>query len=260
MTLTRWKNYSIVRPLPRGGIADLYVARDPAGTRVLLRFLRREYLRKRRIRRCFISGGKILSKLDHPGIVKLIDRGRDRGRPYMVLAHIDAPTLRDLIGHQDALLRTHPLRLLMNIAAPLSHLHVCGFLHLDLKPENLLVKRDASVTLVDFDLAMPRRRRPVHLRELSGTLAYLSPEALSDRRVDVQSDIYSFGVLAYEILTGQKPFSPDQPRTRPPRNPRQLNDTIPEAIARIVRKCLAPSPEDRYPSTSIILKDMKSLL
>ncbi len=269
MTLREFEGYSIVRKLPGGGMSHLHLALDGQQQRVVIRVLREEYLRDRRLKRSFLRGQKILAGLRHPNIVKLIDVGTANDAPYMILDYIESKNLRELIGMKSALLTQNILSLMRQLAAGLFHIHTHGFLHLDIKPENVLVEEDGHVSIIDFDLALKIKDGQVRMKHLPGTFAYLAPETLSKRVVDERSDIYSFGVMCNEMLSYHKPFeAPTLELARaaqinPKSNAQPLssyNQEIPTALETIVLKCLANQPDDRYPSMSLVVKDLEAVV
>lgn len=269
MTLREFAGYTIVRDLTGGGMAHLFVARDPQQARVVVRVLKDNYLRDRQAHKRFLHAAEVLAKLRHPNIVRLLRTGREGDVPFMVLEYVEGRNLRDLILHRDALLTRHPLPLIRQMAAALYHVHASGFLHLDFKPENLIVRADGHVVLVDFDLAIERGTGAVRLREVPGTPAYIAPEVLTERAVDERADIFSFGVTAYEVLCFHKPFeapTAEQARAlqidpRMPATPlEKYNPNVPAALRAIVLKCLAKPLEARYPSMSLVVKDLEAIL
>lgn len=269
MTGQEFAGYSITRRLGSGGMTYLYVGVDGQHHRVVIRRLKPDYLRDRRIRGIFAHGAEILAKLHHPNVVRLIKYGALQDEPYMILEYVESRNLRELILHRDPLLTQNTLSLMRQMAAALSYVHVTGFIHLDFKPENLIVRNDGLVVLVDFDLAMERPSKPVRMNPLPGTFAYLPPETLARNTVDDQADIYAFGVTCYEMLTGHKPFEgvtvDDSKRMQmdPNVQPRRLklhNVNVPPAMEQLIFKCLARRPEERYPSMSLVLKYLETMV
>lgn len=269
MTTREFAGFSIVRNLAGGGMTRLYVALDGQQNRVVIRTLTDEYAKRWGARRGFFHSAEVLQKLDHPGIVKLIKTGYEGRIPYMVLEFVDSRTLRDLILYRDALMTQNVLSLMRQMAAILFHIHNSGYLHLDFKPENILVRADGTVVLIDFDLAIRRKKRPVKIKVLPGTPSYIAPETLTKHLVDEGSDIYSFGVTCYEMLTYHKPFEGDKielvraaqvdPNV-PPTRLRHHNPSVPAALEQLVLKCLAKQPSDRYPSMSLVIRDLEAII
>jgi len=269
MNTREFAGYSIVRNLAGGGMTRLFVALDSAQNRVVVRHLLEQWAKYRKFRKSFFHGAEVLAKLNHPHIVKLIKTGYEGKLPYMVLEYVESRTLRDLILYRDPLLSQNVLSLMRQMAAALFHIHAQGYLHLDWKPENILVRPDGHVVVIDFDLAVKSKRRPVRIKEIPGTPSYIAPETLTRRMVDERSDIYSLGVTFYEMLTYHKPFEGDkieQVRAAqvdpniPPTRPRQYAPSVPAAMESLVLKCLAKQPDNRYPSISLVIRDLEAML
>lgn len=260
--------YRIIRSIFKGGMTDLYVATDSSESRVVIRSLKKQYAQDRRIRKNFLHGAKVLSRLNHPHIVHLLDYGKSGGMPYMILEYIESRTLRDLLIQRDPLLTQNTLSLMRQIADALNHLHAQGYVHLDVKPENLLVTPEGQVVLIDFDLVIKRPKYPVRLKEYPGTPAYVAPEILTTRRADERADIYSFGVTVYEMVAFRKPFERntlDESRIAqidPAVPPTPLNNHCvnpPAPLASLIGKCLAKDPDSRYPSMSLVVKQLEAI-
>lgn len=269
MTGQEFAGYAITRRMAAGGMTYLYVGVDHAQQRVVIRRLKPEYLRDRRIRASFMHGAEILAKIHHPNVVRLLKASVQLDEPYQVLEYVESRNLRELITRHEPLLKDNTLSLMRQMAAALSCVHLAGYLHLDFKPENLIVRNDGLVVLVDFDLAMERKPKPIKLSPLPGTFAYLPPETLTRSTVDDQTDIYSFGVTCYEMLTGHKPFegvTPEDSRRMqldpgiPPKRLRVHGATVPPAMEALIFKCLAHVPEARYPSISLVLRDLETMI
>ena len=250
-------------------MTDLYVARDSNQQRVVIRTPKEEYARNRSFMKSFAENARILGHLDHPNIVRCREVGRANNRPYAVLDYAEARTVRQLIITRSPFLSDNALSLIRQVAAAMHGIHHQGFLHLDIKPENLLVQDDGHVLLIDFDLARPRKSRPFKVRNLPGTPAYLPPEAIRLRLLDERVDIYSFGVTAYEMITFHKPYEAKTTEggTRSPARlddqpipMRRFNPKAPEALEKVISKCLAKNPDSRYPATSLIIKDLEAIL
>lgn len=269
MTTREFAGYPIVRNLAVGGMTRLYVGLDAQQNRVVIRCLDPgrglRWLNKRR----FFKSAEILAKLNHPHIVKLFRTGIEGDTPFMVLEFVDAKTLRDLILYRDPLLTDHVIPLMLQLAETLLFIHNSGYLHLDVKPENILVRPDVHLVLLDFDLAVPIKRWFKKVRQMPATPAYAAPELQLQRIATEASDVYAFGVTAYEMLTFHKPFEGDKielvraaqldPNT-PPTRPRQHNPKISAGLENLVLKCLAKNPNDRYPSMSLIIRELKALI
>lgn len=250
-------------------MTELYVARDARQKRVVVRLLREEYARNRRIRKNFIRGAQLLEDIKHPNIVRACRHGCHDGCYYMVLEYIEAPNLRDLILQRAPVLQEHPLCIFKQLAESLLYLHNLGILHLDIKPENILLTDDRKLYLIDFDLCQPYKGKPVKLPDLPGTPSYLAPETMRTHKATEQTDIYAMGTVCYEIVTGHKPYTYgtiEQERAAQlspnvlPDPPSRYRSDLPAPLCDLLLKCLAKDPAQRYPSASIILKDLKAML
>jgi len=260
--------YQIRDRIARGGMADIFLAQDRSDQYVVVRRLREDLAKKWAVVRQFNWGNSIVTQLNHVNIIRYIDAGKsDKGLPYVVLEYVDGPNLRELIVNDFPTVKHRMMQILLGMAAALNHVHERGLLHLDFKPENLLMPRDFSVKLIDFDLCVRKGDRPVKLRKIAGTPAYLSPEMLEKKPVDERTDIFSFGVAAYEVLTGRKPVQGNSVHEiyqaymnleEEIRKPREINEEIPIKLERFILKCLAKDAEQRYPFMSLVLRDLRS--
>jgi len=253
-----------------GGMADIWVATDPEGKSYALRRLHGRLRFSFVARRRFLRGCQILSKIhQHDYVIKYLEHGKISGALYCLMEYVEGSNLKQLFARSDPMLQENIGNILIDMAVALEHVHDSGFVHLDFKPENVLVTRNANVRLVDFDLALPRPEKPTKRSKNPGTPAYMAPELLQRQEFDHRADIFAYGVTAYECLTGQKPFAGDTPdeilRNVLGRNdafisPRQLNADIPFALEKAILKCLEREPDKRYPITSVLVHDLKGAL
>ena len=253
-----------------GGMAEIWVATDAEGHTFALRKLhdklRLNFLAKRR----FFRGCEILSKIhNHEGVIQYFEHGKIRGLPYCLMEYVEGSNLKMLLHNGDPLLHEHIANILIDMAVGLEHVHDSGFMHLDFKPENVLVTRNANVRLVDFDLARPKPEKPEKVSKNPGTPAYMAPEQLRRQPYDHRADIFAYGVTAYELLTGQKPFPGDTPdeilrrqldRTTGFPTPRQLNQDIPANLEKAILKALERDPDKRHPIMSVLVHELKTVL
>jgi eukaryotic-like serine/threonine-protein kinase len=261
--------YSITRRLANGGLTNIAVGLDAAQQRVLIRRLRPEFSGDRRMRAIFQHGAEVLAKLRHPNVVRFIKAGAVQDQLYSVVEYVDGMSMRELILQRSQLLKMNPLPMLRQMAAALGYVHLAGFLHLDFKPENIIIRNDGHVVLIDFDLAIERKPKPIRLHPLPGTFAYMPPESITKELVDDQTDIYSLGVTAYEMLTGHKPYEGVtvedshrlqlNPNVRP-KSLRLHNVNVCPALDRFIFKCLAQQQSDRYPSMSLVQRDLETMV
>jgi serine/threonine protein kinase len=264
---TTFAGYTILERINRGGMADIYLAADQSGQRFVMRILLPALRFHWTSRRRFRWGCEVESQLQHPNIVRCIRYGSFRGSLYAVLEHVDGPNLKERILRADPLLVEHRLRLLVGMASGLAHVHERGFLHLDFKPENVLVGKNAEPKILDFDLSVLRPAEPKRAAKLSGTPAYLAPEQILGQPVDERADIFAFGLTAYETVTGKKPITGEtiqqvirkyanfEEHVKPPR---VHTPDLAHNLERIILKCLERDVARRYPSMALVVRDLQS--
>ncbi len=218
----------------------------------------------------FRAGCEMLKKIPvHENLIRYLDHGRTAGRDYMLLEYVEGANLRELMIKGDTQMQDNLAELLIDMASALAHVHASGFMHLDYKPENLMISRGGRVLLCDFDTAQPIPNSPIKLPKKSGTPIYMPPEIVNGWGCDQRADIYSFAVTAYELLTRIKPFEGQTPKEMlrnqmdPKyriRKPRDFNDGIPILLENMLLKCLSYLPENRYPYMAHIKRDLHKSL
>ena len=251
--------------LNSGGMADIWLVSDARGKIFALRRLKKELRFSFTARRRFTRGNEILAKLSGcENIVGYVEHGSD----YLLMDYVEAENLKLLIARQDPVLTENVAQILIDAATGLQDVHEGGYMHLDFKPENVLVSRNGAVRLIDFDMAQPLPEKPVKFSKNPGTPGYMAPEQLQRAGIDGRADIFAYGVSAYELLTSKKPFPGDSPgeilaaqlRPEGPVRPRELNPEIPPALEQVVLRCLEREPERRYPFTSVLLREVQQAL
>jgi serine/threonine-protein kinase len=253
-----------------GGMADIWLATDarqkPFALRLMHERLRFDFMARRR----FLRGCEILSKVgDHESIISYVEHGKVKGQLYLAMEYIEASNLKELYARHDPVMLEHIAQILIDMALALEHMHENGFMHLDFKPENVLVTPNGKVRLVDFDLAQPIPEKPKKLTKKNpGTPAYMAPEQLLSQPISHQVDMFSYGVAAYELLTNQKPFPGESAAEILQRQldrtqfltPRQLNPDIPLPLEGIILRCLESDPGSRYPFIGMMARELQSVL
>ena len=248
---TLGRRYELVTCIARGGMATVFRAHDRQLDRVVaVKVPRPEFARDPRFSEQFRREALAAARLGHPNVVTVYDSGVDRDLPYIVMEHVTGRTLRDLLDAQGRLEPQTAAELLAGVAAALDHAHHAGIVHLDVKPENVLLTSD-TVKVADFGLVRAARARPEYA--LAGTAQYIAPEVLRGGLVDGRADIYALGVVAYECLTGHAPFDgPDREEVAqrhlaervPP--PSRLVPELPAALDYAVLVATDPDPQRRY--------------
>jgi len=253
-----------------GGMADIWLATDEKQKPYALRRMHERLRFNFTARRRFVRGAEILSKIHaHDGIIGYVEHGKISGLMYLLMDYVEASNLKELYAQHDPVLLEHIAQILIDMAAGLEHMHENGYMHLDFKPENVLVTRNANVKLVDFDLAQPIPEKPKKASKKNpGTPAYMAPEQLLGQPISHRVDIFSFGVAAYELLTNQKPFPGDTPgeilKKQMDRSdfvpPRQYNPDMPAALEKVILRCLEAEPERRYPFVGMMARELQAAL
>jgi DNA helicase-2/ATP-dependent DNA helicase PcrA len=276
-------HYRIVEPIGAGGMGAVYKAYDNKLQRtVALKLLPSEYVSQQDRRRRFFQEARAASALNHPHILTIYEVGEDEGRPYIAMEYIQGQTLRDKIKTNGLKLK-ETLDIAIQIASGLARAHDSGIIHRDLKPENLMLSRDGYAKILDFGLAKlvaERERALVADSEqktlvlgvqtesgtLLGTVNYMAPEQLLGQRVDRRCDVFSFGVVLCEMLTGTAPFVHDNRIDtmhailhRDPRFPSDGRPELPFDLQRILAKTLAKTPKDRYQTIDELAEELKAL-
>lgn len=268
-TPRRLGRFSLHELINSGGMADTWLVTDSAGRLYALRLLHERLRYSFIARRRFFRGCKILSKIhQHRFIIGYYEHGKIDGRPYLLMEYVEGVNLKLLLARRDPLLTENVAQILIDMAIGLEHMHESGFMHLDFKPENVMVTRTGEVRLVDFDLARPIPKKPKRIRKNPGTPAYMAPEQLTGKPVDHRVDVFAYGVTAYEIVTGQKPFPGIEPADILKKQldragfatPRQLNPDVPPALEKIILKCLETDPDKRYLFMSVLVHELESAL
>jgi serine/threonine protein kinase len=253
----------------RGGMAEIWLATDQQNRPYALRRMQKTGVFDFASKKRFLRGCEIHSKIHHHElIIGYIEHGKIDGTPYLLMDYVEGENLKVLQNLADESLSDHVGNILIDMAMALEHMHDCGFMHLDFKPENVMISRNVNVRLIDFDLAQPIPKGNLKLSKMPGTPSYMAPEQLRKEGIDHRVDIFAFGVTAYELLTGVKPFPGETPDEvlrqqldmhflRPPRD---VNPQIPLALERTILKCLERDPNKRHPIMSTLVLELKSAL
>lgn len=251
-------------------MADIWLATDARNKAYALRLMHPRLRFSFTARRQFVRGCEILSKItDHEGIIGYVEHGKINGQLYLLMEYVEAANLKELYARHDPVLLEHVAQILIDAAVALEHMHENGFMHLDFKPENVLVTRNGKVRLVDFDLAQPIPAQPKKMSKKNpGTPAYMAPEQLLGQPISNRVDIFSYGAAAYELLTNQKPFPGDSPAEILKRQldrssfvtPREFNPDLPLALEKVLMRCLETQPEERYPFMGVMVRELQAAL
>ena len=258
--------YTLVELLGSGGMAEVYLAHDEVLDRdVALKILRHQYADDEQFVERFRREARSAAGLSHPNIVSIYDQGRSEdGAYYIAMEFVPQGTLKERISRYGALDPDAAAGVALQIADALQAAHEKGVIHRDIKPQNVLVTRTGDVKVTDFGIARAASSTVTATSAVLGTAGYMSPEQAMGKPVRPQSDLYSLGVVLYEMLTGELPYSAENPVAlsmkhvnEPPRSPREVNPEIPEALDVLTVKLLAKNPEDRYASAAELIDDLE---
>src|ERR671915_227681 len=258
--------YDVVRPLGSGGMGEVYLARDRVlGRDVALKVLRKQYAGDDEFAERFKREAMSAASLSHPNIVQVYDRGEtEEGASYIAMEYVPGGTLKERISKEGPLEAADAAALGAQVAEALGAAHDRGMVHRDIKPQNVLLAARGGAKVADFGIARAGSSATIsRTGSVMGTAGYMSPEQALSKSATPESDLYSLGVVLYEALTGELPYTADNPIAvsmkhvnEPLRPPVQLNTRIPRGMNALVTKLLAKDPEDRYADADELADDL----
>jgi len=257
--------YEILEKIGTGGMAVVYKAKCHRLNRlVAIKILKSELAEDEDFRRRFNAESQAVAQLSHPNIVSVYDVSKGGDVEYIVMELIDGITLKQYMEKRGQLNWRESLHFITQIMRGLSHAHSRGIVHRDIKPQNIMVLRDGSVKVADFGIACLENSAQTLTQEALGSVHYISPEQARGDRTDARSDIYSAGVVLYEMLTNRLPFEGDsavsvaiQHLSSIPLAPREINPDIPRPLELICMKAMAPDLDRRYASADDMIADLE---
>ncbi len=274
---TTLSHYRVVSKLGAGGMGEVYLAQDTKLDRkVAIKFLHEEFSKDTDKLNRFIQEAKAASALNHPNILTVYEIGEVNGKNYIATELIDGETLRQHLSHEESLPLNTILKIGVQVAEALSAAHQAGIIHRDIKPENIMLRKDGYAKVLDFGLAKlsepgaiatgsedaTRARVNTTPGMVMGTVSYMSPEQAGGKATDARTDIWSLGVVLYEMLSGKVPFTGETVNhtivsvleKEPP-----LLEKVPAELQRIVRKSMTKDVDMRYQTAHDLLIDLKNL-
>ncbi len=260
--------YELKKRIGVGGMADVYRAYDRTeGRDVAVKILKNEYTRNDEFLQRFKNESKAVSMLSHPNIVKVLDVGFNDDIRFIVMEYIDGVTLKDYMELQKKLDWKEASHFIIQILRALGHAHDRGIIHRDIKPQNIMMFEDGTIKVMDFGIARFTYELGITATaQTIGSVHYISPEQACGKMTDGASDIYSVGILLYEMLTGTKPFDEENPLTVAlmqmndlPQMPRSINPDISEGMQEIILRAIEKDPADRYRSAREMIRDIEQL-
>ncbi|MCI9406324.1 MAG: Stk1 family PASTA domain-containing Ser/Thr kinase [Oscillospiraceae bacterium] len=257
--------YEVLQLVGVGGMANVYKARDIIDERLTaVKVLREEYASNEEFVRRFKNESKAIAALNHPNIVKVYDVSFSDKMQSIVMEYIDGITLKDYIDQQKIIRWKEAVHFAVQILRALQHAHDKGIVHRDIKPQNIMLLQDGTIKVMDFGIARFARSQIATITDKAiGSVHYISPEQARGEKTDEKTDLYSVGVMLFEMLTGQLPFTADsavsvaiQQIQSKPKRPRELNPSIPEGLEQITMKAMQKDPARRYQSAAEMLRDI----
>ncbi len=258
--------YELLELIGVGGMADIYKAKDVTEDRtVAVKILKNEFAASEDFLRRFRNESKAIALLSHPNIVKIFDVGFTDKIQYIVMEYIDGITLTEYIARQGVLKWRDAVHFTTQVLRALQHAHDRGIVHRDVKSQNVMLLSDGTIKVMDFGIARFNRETDKTMSEKAiGSVHYISPEQARGEMTDEKSDIYSVGVMLYEMLTGEKPFDGENPVSiaikhmqMTPKKITEINSSIPEGLEEITIKAMQKEPSKRYQTAGEMIKDIE---
>ena len=261
--------YEIIKTIGEGGMANVYLANDTILDRkVAIKVLRGDLSQDEKFIRRFKREALSVSNLSHPNIVEVYDVGEEDGNYYIVMEYIDGKTLKQLLQKRGALTLNEVIDIMSQLTDGLAHAHEAYIIHRDIKPQNIMIEDNGLVKITDFGIAMALNSTQLtQTNSVMGSVHYLPPEQANGKGCTVKSDIYSLGILMYELLIGSVPYKGENAveialkhmKEKLP-SIRKQNPTIPQSVENIVLKATAKNPKNRYDNVRDMYNDLKVAL
>lgn len=261
--------YLVIRAIGEGGMANVYLAHDTILDRdVAIKVLRGDLSDDEKFVRRFQREAISASSLSHPNIVEMYDVGEDNGRYFIVMEYVPGKTLKSLIKRRGALTIPEVLDIMMQLTSAIAHAHASYIIHRDIKPQNVLILDDGMVKITDFGIAMALNSNELtQTNSVMGSVHYLPPEQANGSGSTIKSDIYSLGIMMYELLTGKLPFKGEnaveiaiKQMKEPIPSVCKKNPEIPQSIENIILKACAKNPKNRYENVLEMREDLESCM
>lgn len=262
--------YELIENIGEGGMAIVYKARDNKLNRlVAVKILKKEFTDNEDIAQKFKREATAIAKLSDPNIVNVLDVGHEEenNMDYFVMEYVDGKTLKDIIIYNGKLGYSIAIDIAIQVAKALECAHKNNIIHRDVKPQNILVTENGDVKVTDFGIAKSSTASTItNTTTIMGSAHYLSPEQAKGTFIDLRSDMYSLGIVLYEMVTGRLPFEGESPVTialkhiqEEPRSPKDINSSIPESINQLINKSISKDPINRYQNSRELIVDLQKI-
>lgn len=260
--------YRIVEKIASGGMADVYLGDDlKLEIKIAIKILHESYANSKNFVNRFKSEAQILAKLNNPNIIKVYDWGEFEGLYFIAMEYIQGKSLKEIIEKKGALNPETIVNYSMQICNALEIAHSNNLIHRDIKPQNILIDAEDKVKVADFGIAKSTAADITKTMNIVGTAHYISPEQAQGKVLDLRTDIYSLGIVMYEMLTADLPFRGGSSIdislrhiSEQPTLPSKIIFNVPEKLEKIIMKCLEKNPSNRYPSVTALKKDLQNFL
>ena len=260
--------YEVFQHIGQGGMADVFLAIDTILNRqVAIKILRSELCTDAISILRFEREAQAATALSHPNIVEIYDVGEYKGHHYIVMEYVPGKTLKSIIRDRGGLVLEEAIDISKQLCSATQEAHNRGIIHRDIKPQNVIVKSDGSIKILDFGIALAKGSMQItQANNVMGSVHYLAPELAKGEPATVQSDIYALGIVLYEMLTGDVPFKAEnavqvaimQMRNTIP-SPRSINPSIPQSVENIILKATSKDPALRYRTCTEMLDDLYAI-
>ena len=263
------ERYEIIRAVGEGGMANVYLALDTILNRkVAVKILRGDLAEDEKFVRRFQREAISASSLNDPNIVEVYDVGEDNGKYFIVMEYVEGKTLKQLIKKRGSLTLPEVIDIMLQLTSAVAHAHESYIIHRDIKPQNVIILEDGRVKIMDFGIAVALNAGELtQTNSVMGTVYYIPPEQANGGKADIKSDIYSLGILMYELVTGHVPFKGDNPVEVAIKHMNEelpsiceYDPDMPQSIENIILKAAAKNPQNRYSSAKEMHEDLKTAL
>jgi serine/threonine protein kinase/Flp pilus assembly protein TadD len=260
--------YQIIEELGKGGMGKVYKANDiKIKEKIALKLIKPEIAKDKKTIERFNNELRLTRKIRHKNVCQMFDLGEDKGTHFITMEFVDGQDLKKLIRQTGQLAIGTTINIAKQVCGGLVEAHALGVVHRDLKPSNIMIDSDGNARIMDFGIARSLEAKGITgVGVMIGTPEYMSPEQVEGKGVDQRSDIYSLGVILYEMVTGRAPFEGDTPftigvkhKSEIPKNPEELNAQIPEDLSLVILRCLEKDKEKRYQSVGEIRSELDSI-